>query len=87
MSSGGRKLAMEDGIMDEMVSESATDRGLHKPGRSERDDAYSTGAGRKAIEVPKQEQEREGREHDMEAPVGLDLETRAEETEDRLLGG
>ena len=73
--------------MDETVSESATDRGPNKPGRTERDQAYSAGAGRKAIEVPKQEQERQAAEHDGEAPVGLELETKAEETEDRLLGG
>ncbi|HEY9791299.1 MAG TPA: hypothetical protein V6D22_12930 [Candidatus Obscuribacterales bacterium] len=74
--------------MDEIVSESATDQGPSKPGREERDKAFSAGAGRKAIEVPKEEQERQDRRQDGdEAPVGLELETKAEETEDRLLGG
>jgi hypothetical protein len=61
-----------------LVSESEISQSTRIPSRRERDAAYSTGAGRKAIEIPQslQEVESEASEY-QSAPVGLDLETRA----------
>jgi hypothetical protein len=47
------------------------------PTRKERDAAYSEGGGRKAIEEPIEQIEKEGRE----ASIGLDAETKAESCE------
>lgn len=47
------------------------------PTRKERDDAYSNDGGRKAIEEPIEQIEKEG----CEAPIGLDQETKAESCE------
>ena len=67
----------DDNDESEMVSESQSGQGAPPPSRLERDAAYSAGAGRKAIEVPKQLQEVESQTDDNEEPpVGLDLETR-----------
>jgi hypothetical protein len=56
------------------------------PTREERDDSYSTGAGKKAVEVPKADRNTastEGKcksdnEKKIEAPIGLDNETKAD---------
>lgn len=61
--------------MDE-VSKSQTGQGQTKPTREQRDDAFSLGAGRKAVEEPKPE--RKDDEH-LSAPVGLECETRGDD--------
>jgi hypothetical protein len=57
------------------------------PSRKERDDSYSTGAGKKAVEVPKSDRDRStssknsGKtksEEKLEPPIGLDNETKAD---------
>jgi hypothetical protein len=57
------------------------------PSREERDDSYSTGAGKKAVEVPKPDRDRSTSsansgqaksEGKLEPPIGLDNETKAE---------
>jgi predicted DCC family thiol-disulfide oxidoreductase YuxK len=68
--------------MEDSVSESKTGQKEPKPDREERDAAFSSGAGRKAVEEPVEQQEFENRRKsrmETEAPVGLDLETKAVE--------
>jgi phosphoribosylaminoimidazole-succinocarboxamide synthase len=78
--------------MSEQVSYSETEQGFPVPTRKERDEAYSSGAGRKAEEHPKPvvapSTKHAGKHHDhdkpanaatLEAPVGLDLETRGDQ--------
>jgi hypothetical protein len=53
------------------------------PSREERDESYSTGAGKKAVEVPKvtKEDSKDDKKVDsakLEPPIGLDNETRSE---------
>jgi hypothetical protein len=57
------------------------------PTKKERDDSYSTGAGKKAVEVPKADCGKEADSKDkcnsedakrLEAPIGLDNETKAD---------
>jgi hypothetical protein len=57
------------------------------PTREERDDSYSTGAGKKAVEVPKADRGtktssggkcKSDDEKKLEAPIGLDNETKAD---------
>jgi hypothetical protein len=71
--------------MSKKVSESAVGQGLPKPSRAERDESYSAGAGRKAVEVPLEE-DFGGKEASegacTHAPVGLELETQARELDD-----
>jgi hypothetical protein len=64
--------------MSEKVSTSVTGQDLPKPTREERDEAYSSGAGRKAKEVTKPELPQHAPKP-LEAPVGLDLETKGDE--------
>ncbi len=68
--------------MPETVSESVTGQNEPKPTREERDDAFSTGAGRKAEEVSmptnlKKHGAPSEKDETLEAPVGLDNETKA----------
>jgi hypothetical protein len=58
------------------------------PTKEERDASYSTGAGKKAVEVPKAECGKEANsagkcssenEKKLEAPIGLDNETKADD--------
>jgi hypothetical protein len=58
------------------VSVSATGQYRPKPTRHQRDAASSSGAGRMATELPIKLHERASR-GDHEAPIGLDLETKA----------
>lgn len=71
--------------MSKKVSESVVGQGLPKPSRAERDESFSSGAGRKAIEVPLEE-DFAGKESSegacSQAPVGLELETQARELDD-----
>lgn len=63
--------------MSQKVSKSETGQNQVPPTREERDAAYSEGGGRKATEEPKA---KSGKQQDqIEAPVGLDMETRADE--------
>lgn len=68
----------EDYVMSERVSQSKTGQNEPKPTREERDEAYSMEGGRKAEEVEVRE---DGRTEDQPAgaPIGTELETRAEE--------
>jgi hypothetical protein len=79
---------MEELAMKDKVSESVTGQNLPKPTREERDQAFSTGAGRKAVEVPVPEEFQRKSEEDpgsvMTAPVGTELETQARELDDDL---
>lgn len=59
--------------MSEKVSESVTGQKQPKPTKEERDAAFSAGAGRKA-----EEHEKPSRRNEFEAPVGLELETKAD---------
>jgi hypothetical protein len=64
--------------MDE-VSKSQTGQCQPKPTREERDAAFSTGAGRKAVEKPKEDgNEDEKKDEHLSAPVGLECETRGD---------
>lgn len=65
--------------MDE-VSKSRTGQGQPKPTREERDEAFSMGAGRKAVEEPKKDIKKD--EQGLTAPVGLECETRGDEEAD-----
>lgn len=77
--------------MSTLVTVSPIDKGKHIPSRQERDEAFSSGAGRKAIEKPKKDREKEifhqknmsekqeasqASDHVTDAPIGLELETR-----------
>ena len=80
--------------MPRKVSESVIGQLEEKPTKRERDAAFSSGAGRKAVEVPQQEQKSINRQCASEgtlseegidraelgtsAPVGLELETRSD---------
>ncbi len=64
--------------MDE-VSESVTGQDKPKPTREERDEAFSNGAGRKAVEKPKAARKHDREEEAFEAPVGLEIETRGDD--------
>jgi hypothetical protein len=64
--------------MDE-VSKSQTGQHQPKPTREERDEAFSTGAGRKAVEKPKPDRKKEHDDDALSAPVGLECETRGDE--------
>lgn len=66
------------------VSESETGQNQPKPDRQERDAAFSTGAGRKAVEKPKadrkcEDKPLEEKSEGLEAPVGLECETRGDD--------
>lgn len=61
------------------VSKSETGQCQPKPTREERDEAFSTGAGRKAAEKPAPEHNDDRKEKALEAPVGLECETRGDE--------
>lgn len=61
--------------MTEKVSESVTGQNEPKPTREERDAAFSSGAGRKAVEEPV---EKKDKEQLPQAPIGTELETRAD---------
>jgi len=78
--------------MSATVSTSVTEQGFPVPTRQERDQAYSLGAGRKAEEHVKpsvkpstnhslrhQNQDKLACAENLEAPVGLDLETKGDE--------
>jgi hypothetical protein len=76
---------MEESAMDEKVSESVTGQHLPKPDRAERDAAFSSGAGRKAVEVPipmNRRRHKEGLDPTISAPVGTELEAQAREIDD-----
>lgn len=61
--------------MTERVSRSKTGQNEPKPTREERDAAFSSGAGRKAVE----EEVREPKTEELGAPIGTELETKADE--------
>jgi predicted DCC family thiol-disulfide oxidoreductase YuxK len=72
----------EGDYMEDSISESKTGQHEPKPNRKERDAAFSSGAGRKAVEEPVEQQEFDNRRKsrmENEAPVGLELETKAVE--------
>ncbi|HEY9731508.1 MAG TPA: hypothetical protein V6C89_06325 [Drouetiella sp.] len=62
--------------MDE-VSKSETGQNQPKPTRQERDAAFSTGAGRKAVEEPKPERI-DSNDETLKPPVGLECETKGD---------
>lgn len=62
--------------MDE-VSKSETGQCEPKPTREERDEAFSTGGGRKAVEEPKPS-ESDAKKKALCAPVGLECETKGD---------
>jgi hypothetical protein len=74
--------------MSTTVSTHQSGQSKHIPSRQERDDAFSTGAGRKAVEQPKKERntdckvlENNGKRKNVaqalsDAPIGLELETK-----------
>jgi hypothetical protein len=75
--------------MNEKVSESVTGQNQPKPTREERDAAFSSGAGRKAVEVPvpdelKQSHSKKAGAEPIGPPVGTELETQARELEDDI---
>lgn len=59
-------------FMSQKVSESHTGQNQPKPSREERDAAFSSGAGRKAVEEEK-------KNTSPTPPIGTDLETKADE--------
>lgn len=61
----------------DQVSKSRTGQSQPKPTRAERDGAFSTGAGRKAVEEPKAHDKKD--EQGFSAPVGLECETRGDD--------
>ena len=61
--------------MDE-VSKSETGQCKTKPTREERDEAFSSGAGRKAVEEPKSDDAK--KKESLCAPVGLECETKGD---------
>lgn len=63
--------------MDE-VSKSETGQCQPKPTREERDEAFSTGAGRKAVEEPKSDAHDAKKKENLGAPVGLECETKGD---------
>lgn len=71
---------------DETLSESVTGQNQPPPNREERDAAYSTGAGRKAAEVdlPEEPDEDADDSNNLSAPVGLQLETEANDIDMEL---
>lgn len=64
--------------MTERVSQSETGQHQPKPTREERDAAFSAGAGRKAVEEEK-EARPQHKSGELEAPIGTELETKADE--------
>jgi hypothetical protein len=62
--------------MTEKVSQSHTGQNEPKPSRQERDAAFSSGAGRKAEE---DEVRKQPKSTNNEAPIGTDLETKADD--------
>jgi hypothetical protein len=72
--------------MVEKVSKSPTGQHTQKPTRAERDAAFSSGAGRRAIEVPIPMNQRRHKDDDSDipssAPVGTELEVQAREIDD-----
>jgi hypothetical protein len=65
-------------LMTEKVSQSHTGQNEPKPSRQERDAAFSSGAGRKAAEDDVHKQPKSAPTN--EAPIGTDLETKADDT-------
>ena len=65
--------------MSEKVSKSETGQNQVPPTRDECDAAYSDGGGRRAAEEPKAKSGAKQPQEQLEAPVGLDMETRADE--------
>ncbi len=63
--------------MDE-VSKSETGQCQPKPTREERDEAFSTGGGRKAVEEPKEDAKNSKSKDRPSAPVGLECETKGD---------
>jgi len=63
--------------MDE-VSKSATGQCKPKPTREERDEAFSDGGGRKAVEEPKEDRKNAKKKDGLCAPVGLECETKGD---------
>jgi len=63
--------------MDE-VSKSETGQGQPKPTREERDEAFSNGGGRKAVEEPKANESDAKKKDTLCAPVGLECETKGD---------
>jgi hypothetical protein len=66
--------------MTERVSESVTGQNEPKPTREQRDAAFSSGAGRKAVEEPVEKELEMDQVPLGEAPIGTELETRASES-------
>ena len=62
--------------MAEKVSESVTGQNEPKPTREQRDAAFSSGAGRKAVEHPVEKEL--SKDQTPQAPIGTELETRAD---------
>lgn len=63
--------------MDE-VSKSETGQCQPKPTREERDEAFSAGGGRKAVEEPKPDGTDDKKKENLCAPVGLECETKGD---------
>lgn len=65
--------------MSDTVSTSVTGQKEPKPNREERDEAFSSGAGRKAEDKPKATREHKTEDKEtLEAPLGLDIETKGD---------
>lgn len=62
--------------MSEKVSASRTGQNEPKPTREERDESFSSGAGRKAEEVPV---EKTPKSSEMKAPIGTEMETKGDD--------
>lgn len=60
------------------VSKSETGQCQPKPSKEERDAAFSDGGGRKAVEKPKADDKSEKKDEHLNAPVGLECETRGD---------
>ncbi len=63
--------------MDE-VSKSETGQCQPKPTREERDEAFSAGGGRKAVEEPMTNEADAKKKDSISAPVGLECETKGD---------
>ena len=64
--------------MSSTVSKSAR-KDDHQLTRQEKDDSFSTGAGRRAVEVSKPDRQKIEEKEPLQAPIGLELETRGDE--------